>query len=152
MCTSSQRLFGVLLCAALAGCGSNLSLPDDSSPARIEAFDGNGQEGTVGSRLSDPLVVRLTDAAGRPVGDVAVTFSFEGATDAELEGATEFTNAAGQAWAEVRLGSVTGPLDVAARVVQTPTLKATFRVTALEQEKKKKGGGKNKHDDDDDDD
>lgn len=152
MCTSSQWLFGMLVCAALTGCGSDLILPDDTSPARLEAFAGNGQEGTVGSRLSDPLVVRLTDAASRPVGGVAVTFRFEGSTDAEVESASEITDAEGQASAKVRLGSETGPLDVAASLVEIPGLKATFRVTALEREKGKKGRGNDKDDDDDEDD
>lgn len=151
MCTSSQWLFGMVVGAALSGCGSDLTLPDDTSPARLEAYAGNGQEGTVGSRLSDPLVVRLTDAASRPVSDVAVTFSFEGSTDAEVESASERTDAQGQASAVVRLGTETGPLNVAASVVGAPVLKATFSLTALEREKGKKGG-KDKDDDEEDED
>jgi len=158
MRTSSQWLFGMLLCAPLTGCGSDLSLPDDNTPARLEIVAGNGQEATVGSRLSDPLIVRLADAANRAVKDMAVTFAFEGATDAELESASQMTDELGMASAEVRLGSETGPLDVAARVVRLPALKATFRVTALERDngKKERGKdkdkGKDKHDDEEDDD
>ena len=151
MCTSSQWLFGMLLCVALAGCGSDLTLPDDTSPARLEAYAGDGQEGTVGSRLSEPLVVRLTDAAGRPVRDVAVTFSFEGSTDAEVESASEITDAEGQASAEVRLGTETGTLNVAARVVEAPGLKTRFSLTAVERDKGKKGRGNDGGDDDEDD-
>lgn len=152
MCTYSQWLFGLLVCAALTGCGSGLILPDDSSPARLEAIGGDGQEGTVGSRLNEPLIVQLTDGSGNPVGNAAVEFGFEGTTDARVESASEVTNEQGRASAEVRLGTQTGPLDVAARVVQAPALKATFTVTALERDKGKKGRGKEKGDDDEDDD
>jgi Bacterial Ig-like domain (group 1) len=148
---TSQRLFGMLICAALTACGSDLTLPGDSSPARLQAIGGDGQEATVGSRLSNPLIVQLTDGNNNPVSDVAVEFGFEGSTDAELESASEITDAQGRASTEVRLGSQTGPLDVAARVVQTPALKATFTVTALERDKGKKDRGKDKHDKDDED-
>jgi hypothetical protein len=161
MRTSSLRLYSMLLSAVLTGCGSDLSLPEDNSPARLEVVAGNGQEATVGSRLSNPLIVRLSDAANRPVSDMAVTFAFEGITDAELESASGLTDELGQASAEVRLGTETGPLEVAARVVQAPALKATFRVTALERDNGKKDRGKDKdkdrgrgrdHDEEDDDD
>ena len=152
MYTYSQWLFGLLVCAALTGCGSDLTLPDDSSPARLEAIGGNGQEGTVGSRLSDPLIVQLTDGNGNPVSNAAVDFGFEGtSTDARVESASGVTDEQGRASAEVRLGTQTGPLDVAARVVQAPALKATFTVTALERDNGKKGRGKDKGDDEDDD-
>ena len=149
MCTSfSPRLFGLLAGASLTGCGSDLTIPVDGSPARLEAVSGGGQEGTVGSRLSDPLVVRLSDAGNRPVSNVIVEFHFQGApTDAVVDPATRTTDTAGVASAEVRLGTTTGSLIVEAQVVQASPLRATFDLNALPRDKGKKGG-KDKHDDD----
>src|SRR5688572_23479098 len=43
-------------------------------PTSIVVVDGDAQQGTVGSALSEPVVVRVADAAGRPVPDALVTF------------------------------------------------------------------------------
>lgn len=141
MCTSfSQRLFGLLVGAALTGCGNGLTLPDDGSPARLEAVSGGGQQATVGSRLRDPLVVRLTDTGNRPVSNVAVEFRFQGApTDAVVDPTTGTTDTAGVASAEVRLGTNTGPLTVEAQVVQSSALRTTFELNALARGKGKGG-------------
>jgi hypothetical protein len=149
MCTSfSPRLFSLLVGAALTGCGSDLTIPVDGSPARLEAVSGGGQEGTVGSRLSDPLVVRLSDASNHPVSNVAVEFRFQGApTDAVVDPTTRTTDTAGVASAEVRLGTTTGPLTVEAQVVESMTLRTTFDLNALARGKGGKGG-KDKHNSD----
>jgi hypothetical protein len=141
MCTSfSQRVFGLLAGAALTGCGNGLTLPADGSPARLEAVSGGGQEGTVGSRLSNPLVVRLSDANNRPVSNVAVEFRFQGAlTDAVVDPTTGTTDTAGVASAQVRLGTNTGPLTVEAQVTQASALRATFDLNALARDKGKGG-------------
>jgi hypothetical protein len=150
MCTSlSPRLLGLLAGAALTGCGSDLTIPVDGSPARLEAVSGGGQQGTVGSRLSNPLVVRLSDASSRPVSNVAVEFRFQGApTDAVVDPTTRTTDTAGVASAEVRLGTTTGPLTVEAQVAQSSPLRATFDLNALPRDKGK--GGKDKHNDEGD--
>ena len=58
-----------------AACGGgDLTLPEDQSPSEITAVAGNGQTGSVGSELSNPLVVRVNDAQGRPVPGVSVAF------------------------------------------------------------------------------
>lgn len=150
MCISfSQRLFGLFVGAALTGCGDGLTIPDDGSPARLEAVSGGGQEAKVGSRLRDPLVVRLTDTGNRPVSNVAVDFRFQGApTDAVVDPTTGTTDTAGVASAEVRLGTNTGPLIVEARVAQSSALRTTFDLNALARDKGK--GGKDEDDDEDD--
>src|SRR6185312_3640122 len=74
---SPPQLLYLLLAASL-GCGADLTLPADGSPARLQAVSGSGQEGTVGTPLSNPLVVRLTDLAGRQVAGVNVAFRFQG--------------------------------------------------------------------------
>lgn len=148
----SRRLLGLSLGFVITACGDDLTLPDDSSPSRLEAFRGDGQEGRVGSRLDDPLVVRLTDASARPVAGIPVEFRFESAMpDAEVDPANTATDNQGLASTQVRLGTNTGPHIVEARVAETSAsqLRATFGLTALAKEKGK-GGGDDDDDDDDD--
>jgi Bacterial Ig domain/Bacterial Ig-like domain (group 1) len=44
----------------------------------IAMFSGDGQSGPVGSTLSDPLVVKVTDAFGNPISGITVHWSAEG--------------------------------------------------------------------------
>jgi hypothetical protein len=145
----SYRL--LVLATAITGCSGSLTLPDDSSPAALRAVSGDGQQGTVGRRLDDPLVVKLTDASSRPIEGVPVVFEFTSdVPDAEIDPAEAETDSAGRASAEVRLGTSTGPHQVEARVISPAQLSATFVVTAVPREQGK--GGKGGGDDDDDDD
>lgn len=151
MCIS-YRLLSIALATALTGCGGDLTLPDDSSPAALRAWSGDGQQGTVGSKLDDPLVVKLTDAGSRPMSGVPVVFQFTNdVPDAEVD-AEATTNSEGLASAEVRLGTSTGTLQVQARLATTAALEATFVLTALEREKNKGGKGGGHGDDEEDDD
>jgi hypothetical protein len=160
MCTL-RRLITQVFAIALTGCGGDLTLPDngsppdDHSPAALLAFSGSGQQGTVGSKLDQPLVVKLTDASSRPIARAPVVFQFKNdVPGAEVDPEAE-TNSEGLASAEVRLGASTGPLEVEARVATIAELRTTFIVTAVEREggKKDKGGkgGRHGHDEDDDD-
>ncbi|HEV8177191.1 MAG TPA: Ig-like domain-containing protein [Gemmatimonadales bacterium] len=141
----SYRRFVIALAAALTGCGGDLTLPgsDSNSPVALEAFSGDGQEGTVGSRLDDPLIVKLTDARDNPVFGVPIDFQFTSVVpEAEVTPSQATTDSNGLASAEVRLGSSAGTLRVQARVVTPAALNATFVLTALERDKKKDKGGK----------
>jgi hypothetical protein len=152
------RLFSLVLATALTGCGGDLTLPDggsapdDGSPPILQAVSGGGQRGTVGSRLDQPLVVKLTDANSQPIAGAPVVFQFK--TDvpgAEVDPQEDETNSLGLASAEVRLGVSTGPLEVEARVATPAALSATFLVTAVPRERGKGGKGGHGGDDDDDD-
>ncbi len=147
------RLFPLVLATALTGCGGDLTLPDDSSPAALRAVSGDGQQGTVGKRLDDPLVVKLTDVSSRPLEGVPVVFQFKSdVPDAEIDPAEAETDSAGRASAEVRLGTSTGSYQVEARVASPASLSATFVVTAVERDQGRKDeGGDGGHGDDDDD-
>jgi len=153
MCTPHRR-FGLALVLALTGCGGSLTLPDDNSPAALRAVSGGGQEGTVRTKLDDPLVVKLTDASSRPLPGVPIIFEFTSAVPAaEIDPEQAETNTEGVASAEVRLGSETGSYQVEARMASGPDLSATFVVTAVEREPGKKGkDGKGGGGDDDNDD
>jgi hypothetical protein len=137
------RLYSLVFGAALTGCGGgSLTLPDDSSPAALRAVSGDGQQGTVGSRLDNPLVVKLTNASSRPIAGVSVVFQFTNdVPGAEVDPAEATTDSAGRAFTQVRLGTSTGPLQVEARVASAGGLNATFVVTALERGKGNGGRG-----------
>jgi hypothetical protein len=145
MRTSSPLLLLSLILTTLAGCaGGDLTLPADGSPASLRAMSGSGQQATVGTRLPDPLVVRLTDGAGRPVRGVTVDFRFQSdIPEAQFEPATTvMTNDTGFASVQVRLGTTPGDQTVEAAVGASPSsgLLATFGVTAVAPQD---GGGSN---------
>jgi hypothetical protein len=145
----------VFLAASSSACGSNLILPGDDSPAVLSPVSGNGQEGTVGTRLADPLVVRVTDASSQPVEGVAVEFQFDSDAPAASVTPQAFTDRNGEAEAEVRLGTETGEITVLAQVSQASSseLRTTFELTAVAGKGNKgKGGGRERdHDDDEED-
>lgn len=141
MCTP-YRLVSLILGTTLTGCGGgSLTLPDDGSPAALQVISGDGQQGTVGSRLDNPLVVRLTDASSRPIAGVPVVFQVTNDVPGAEVDPEAVTDSEGLASAQVRLGTSSGPLQVEARVASAAELSATFVVTALERERGKKDNG-----------
>ncbi len=168
MCTPlSKRLLCIAVAAAVAGCsGDGLTLPGnegapappvDGAPAALAVHAGNGQQGTVGERLEEPLVVQLRDVGSRPVAGVAIVFRFQSdIPGAEVDPTEAETDDEGFASAEVRLGESAGSQPVEAQVVTASSLRATFNLIAHPEEDKKKDkggrGGGGGHDDDDDDD
>ena len=157
---SPLQLLCLVLTPTLAACGGgDLTLPADASPANLRAMSGNGQQGTIGTQLPDPLVVRLTDAAARPVPGVTVDFRFQSdVPGAQFEPSTVFTDDTGFASVRVRLGTTAGPQTIEAAVSANPSsgLLAIFGVTAVAPQDggsghpgKGKGGGKGKDDGDD---
>ena len=117
--------------AALAlGCGgSDLTLPSEGRPATLAVVDGNGQTGSRGQMLAEPLVVRVTDGAQRPVAQIRVAFVVTtggGTTNPD----TATTDADGRATSRWTLGAATGAQAVEARVAGSDAVKATFNGTA----------------------
>lgn len=136
------RLLVPMLFFTATNCSGGLTLPGDGSPAALRVVSGDRQEGTVGSKLADPLVVKLTDANSRPMVDVPIVFAFTSPIPAAQVNPTEAaTDSAGVARAEVRLGNEAGSHEVEARVASSAELSTTFVVTALERDP----GKKNKH-------
>lgn len=155
---SPRRLGPGLGLALLACAGGDLNLPNSGAPVELVAVSGGGQEGTVGSRLPAPLVVRVEDGAGLPVAQVPLVFRFRDEfPEAEIEpDPVRITDSAGEASVRIRLGSTAGSQTIEATIAQnTPAeVRALFGVTALER--RGRGGddddGKDKDKDDDDDD
>jgi hypothetical protein len=132
----SCRLLGPGLGLAVLACaGGDLNLPNDATPVELTAVSGDGQEAKVGTLLPEPLVVRVRDAAGRPVAEVPLAFRFQDAVpDAEIDPASVATDSTGQASVRVRLGTTTGPQTIEATIARDASeARATFGVTALEK-------------------
>jgi hypothetical protein len=125
------RLLAVLAGSGFIACqGSNLTLPADLSPTSLEAVSGNGQQGQVGSRLPEPLVVRVRDAANQPVPDVELRFESQ-APAVEIVPPIATTNDTGVAQVQVWLGSTEGVQTVEASLAPAGNLKTTFALIAI---------------------
>ncbi|HEU4700791.1 MAG TPA: Ig-like domain-containing protein [Gemmatimonadales bacterium] len=121
------------LTSALAGCGADIALPSDATPATIVVVSGDEQTGTAGSRLPQPLVVEVRDAQGRPVPGVSVGFRFaHSAAGAALSPGSAQTSATGRAATRVDLPDLAGSQIVEAYLTGAgmPALRATFLLTA----------------------
>ncbi len=106
-----------LISGAACG-GGDLTLPEDQSPSEITVVAGNGQTGSVGSELANPLVVRVDDARGRPVPGVRVAFKLgTGADGGDTAPDTALTGTDGQASSLWVLGGTEGQQKLDAEVV-----------------------------------
>ncbi|HEU4647519.1 MAG TPA: Ig-like domain repeat protein [Gemmatimonadales bacterium] len=121
------------MAAAFAACGgTDLTLPSDSVAAKIVIIDGDKQAGVVGGKLSDKLVVRVTDSRDRPVENQQVTFT-PSAGQGTAVPATATTNADGRAEAEWVLGPSAGAQQLTAKPTGNSApanLSVTFTATA----------------------
>jgi hypothetical protein len=74
-----MRILRILLLAAVpaftGACTGEPTRPDP--PSALAAFAGDGQPGTVGEALPNPVVVRVTNADGDPLEGVEVVFAAE---------------------------------------------------------------------------
>jgi filamin/ABP280 repeat protein len=129
------RLAPVLLAVqlGLAGCGGDsLLLPSAGQPAKIAVVSGDGQTGTVGQPLGEPIVVAVTDLENRPVEGIEVAFVVPaGATIAPND--TVVTGPDGKATVTYTLSTSSGDQIVEARanpVVPSSLLTTTFTAKA----------------------
>lgn len=110
-----------LLMAGSVGCGENLALPDPSAAGvQLSIAGGNGQNGTVGEGLAQPLVVQVVDSSGAPIEGLPVAFVVVGGDDGgQLQPDTAITDSAGRASSVWVLGTVPGDRSAEARVSVT---------------------------------
>ncbi|MGH6691184.1 MAG: Ig-like domain-containing protein, partial [Gammaproteobacteria bacterium] len=115
----------------LLACGGNdLLLPSDSRPAALDVVQGNNQNARVGEVLAEPITVRVTDAAGRPVAQVRIIFSSTSGTGASVSPAAVTTDTDGRASAQWSLGATAGSYTAEARVEGSAVEPARFTAFA----------------------
>src|SRR5687768_2418110 len=123
----------------LAGAVAALAACDDSTgskagpAARLDIVGGNAQTAPVGTELPQPLVVKVTDAKGRPVKGQVVNFVVTAGGGKVFAGAS-ITNDDGVAQERWTLGTVAGaPQTLEVRAVDSTTgqalVFATFTAT-----------------------
>ena len=116
-----RHRLAALLVAGSVGCGENLALPDPSAGGvELSIVGGNGQNGTVGEGLTQPLVVQVVDSSGAPIEGLTVAFvAVSGDDGGRLQPDTAITDSAGRASTVWVLGTVPGDHSAEARVVVT---------------------------------
>ena len=127
--------FATFSLALALGCGGDLALPTESGEGvALSILGGNGQTGTVGQELPEPLVVSV-ESGGAPIEGHKVAFVVAGDPAAgRLEPDTAVSGPDGRAVARWVLGSETGPHEVQARLVVTepaPPPTAVFEASAV---------------------
>jgi hypothetical protein len=132
---SNTRFNPVVLLLALVGCGGDLGLPSASGEGvAVSVVDGNGQTGTVGEELPDPLVVQV-ESGGTPIAGHEVAFVIAGEPEGgRLDPDTAVTGDDGRAVARWVLGPEVGPYEVEARLVVSdpePPPTAVFEASAV---------------------
>lgn len=103
-----------LLAAALVLGGCSDSTDEGPVPVAMDMLDGDGQDGSAGAVLADPLRVVVTDALGDPVSGVDVTWSVTAGGGSVTPEST--TDADGIAQATFTLGPAEGEHRAAAAV------------------------------------
>jgi hypothetical protein len=130
-----RHYWAALLLGALVGCGEGLTLPDPSAAGvELSIVGGNGQSGTVGDELDQPLAVKVVDSSGAPIVGLPVAFVVVSGDDGgRLEPDTAITNAQGEASTIWVLGTTPGDRTADARVVVTgdSSRVVTFQATAV---------------------
>jgi galactose oxidase len=91
---------------------------------------GNDQNGVIGQRLADPLVVVVTDESGNPVSDVEVQWAAQGG--GSVSNQTVRTGSNGQASVQRVLGDQVGPQTTTATSGTLKGSPVTFVSTATE--------------------
>jgi hypothetical protein len=84
---------------------------DAASSSRVELVSGDDQTAPAGTALGDPLIVRVTDHLGSPLGGVAVAWS---AQQGSVSPTSTLTGEDGQAATSWMLGSSTGSQSASA--------------------------------------
>ncbi|HEX7336415.1 MAG TPA: Ig-like domain-containing protein [Gemmatimonadales bacterium] len=98
-----------------------------ASAARIERAGGDGQRGSRGAPLANPLVVRVTDGLGNPVAGVTVEWSTD---DGSVDPASSQTGSDGRAGTRWTLGSSAGEQTAEARSAGLEGSPLAFTATA----------------------
>lgn len=106
-----------LMVWVVAGCGGDLTLPDNSGAGfDLTVVAGNGQTGTVGEPLPTPLVVQVSVTGGVPASGRRVAFLRDGGAGGFAPD-TAVTDAEGKATTSWVMGTAPGAYTGVARLV-----------------------------------
>jgi hypothetical protein len=124
----------VFLAVSAVGCGSDLLLPDPPGGGdnlALSKITGDGQTGTVGELLPDPLVVQVLTARALPAPGRRVEFVFTSSAG-DVSPAVATTNEEGKATAHWVLGPEQGDQSIQARMadVEGESQTAEFKARA----------------------
>lgn len=107
-----------LVLAGPSGCGGDLTLPNSTAAGlALAVVGGNGQTGTVGQPLPDPVVVQVRTEAGQPMEGRQVAFAPAAGGTTTFDPDTAVTDASGQAVTHWVLGTAPGVYTGEARIV-----------------------------------
>lgn len=117
-----SRSLGIACVLVLAACGGGGTEPEPIGPPTALAVSaGNQQTGMAGQTLLAPIAAKVSDANGRGVPNIPVTFTVT-AGEGSIEPATNRTNGAGIATVSWRVGTIVGrPQQVVATALDTLT-------------------------------
>ncbi len=127
----SQLRTGALALSLAAGsltCGGVTPPPDAATT--IEMAAGNGQTGTVGQALPNPLVALVTDDNGSPVAGVSVSWAAQ--SGGSVSPSTATTGSDGRASVTRVLGPTAGAQTATATVAGLTGSPVTFSSTAVD--------------------
>jgi hypothetical protein len=117
----SVRCCSIVALGVLAACGGDRGTgPSTNPPARLDALTDLSRSAPVGTGIPGGIIVKVSDASGRPVQNVAVALAVtlgNGSTTPRI--AT--TDSKGQATATWTLGTIIGPNEVTATVTGVST-------------------------------
>jgi hypothetical protein len=116
-----------LLVATWSCGGDDLVLPDQP-PGTLEVVQGNGQQGSTGVALANPLILRLTDEEGTGIPNRTVVWTASSGSGS-INPSTGMTDADGFASAEWTLGPLPGVQRVSAQVPDIGAVTFTARNT-----------------------
>lgn len=123
----SGPALATLLAATWSCGGGDLALPEQPR-GTLEVVEGNGQEGSTGAPLAEPLILRLTDQEGIGIPNRTVIWAASSGSGS-LNPSTGMTDAEGFASAEWTLGPLPGVQRVSAQVPDIGAVTFTARNT-----------------------
>ncbi|MFA6167154.1 MAG: Ig-like domain-containing protein, partial [Gemmatimonadaceae bacterium] len=103
----SARGTAVISATTLSGISGSATVRVTLPPSRVVVASGDGQTGTVGTALTQPLAVQVQASDGVGVGGVSVTFGAT-ASGASVSPASATTDSLGRASASMTLGKLAG--------------------------------------------
>ena len=117
---SSVRWIASVALSTIAACGGDAVAPSNGPAAALTPTSTLSRTGLVGAALPSAIIVKVTDASGRPVPNAAVALAVTKG-NGSITPRVALTDALGQATATWTLGTVIGQNEVTASVAGVAT-------------------------------